>query len=175
MNNTHLFIINGIPRSGKDTFADLVKAINCSGKEVVNISSVDDVKTAYKMLGWDGTKTPEDRKNLSLIKGIADARFNHTVKTIVDLVRNNHKEKVYFYHVRELDNINKIKQQFRDSIFKVKSVYVDRKLEIDTSSNSDIEAGLDAQSYDIIIDNSGSKEELIERAKDFCKMYLEVC
>lgn len=175
MSNVSLFVINGVPRSGKDTFADLVKAINCSSKEVVNISSVDDVKTAYRMLGWNGTKTPEDRKNLSIIKGIADSRFNYTVEYIVDFVKKNHKEVVYFYHVRELENINNIKKALRETGLEVKSVYVDRGLVTEASNSSDIEAGLDAQSYDILIDNSGTKMDLIERAKEFCEMYLDIC
>lgn len=175
MNNVHLFIINGGPESGKDTFVNLVAALNCSKKKVINVSSVDDVKTAATILGWDGKKTEKSRKFLSDIKALSEDYNSHSITKIVDLVRANHRDTVYFYHVREMASINKIKQQFTDSMFVVKTVYVDRDSEVELSNTSDIEASMNSHEYDIVIDNSTDKDNLIANAKRFCEIYLDIC
>lgn len=178
MKNVNLFIINGAPRSGKDTFANLVTAINCSDKEVVNLSSVDDVKIAAGILGWDGTKTVVNRQFLSDLKQLSENFNSHSVEKIVKLVNDNKDSIVYFYHVREDISIRKIKQSFNGTNTIVKTVYVDRlqegKEEVQTNI-SDIQSRLNPQQYDIVIDNSGTKEELIQSAKMFCEKYLEIC
>ena len=53
-----IYIVNGKPRSGKDTFAELL------GKHcrVFKYSSVDKVKQIAAKCGWDGGKTDKDRR-----------------------------------------------------------------------------------------------------------------
>ena len=59
-----IIVINGYPESGKDTFVNLCK--NIVGESFVkNISTVDFVKEVAMLCGWDGTKTPKNRKFLS--------------------------------------------------------------------------------------------------------------
>jgi len=57
-------IINGVGESGKDTFVNLC----AEHATVFNLSTVDKVKDVATLFGWQGDKTPEDRKLLSDLK-----------------------------------------------------------------------------------------------------------
>ena len=65
-----VFIINGAAGVGKDTFVEIAKykIFIKTGLPTYNISSVDNVKTAAKILGWDGEKDARGRKFLSDLK-----------------------------------------------------------------------------------------------------------
>ena len=68
-----IIVVNGAPRAGKDTFCEMVQKIM---EERVGpyscriISTVDFVKEVAKFCGWNGQKTPKDRKFLSDLKDI---------------------------------------------------------------------------------------------------------
>ncbi len=62
-----LIIINGVARSGKDTFIDIFKSLN---PNTINISSIDKVKELAREMGWDGTKDDKSRKFLSDLKDL---------------------------------------------------------------------------------------------------------
>ena len=64
----HIIIINGLPRSGKDTFVELCTQTGLC--PVGNFSTVDFVKDIAGECGWAGTKRPEDRRFLSELKRI---------------------------------------------------------------------------------------------------------
>lgn len=54
-------------RSGKDTFVEFCQK-HCNW--CLNVSTVDFVKKVANYCGWDGTKTPENRKFLSNLKDL---------------------------------------------------------------------------------------------------------
>ena len=59
-------VINGFPRTGKTTFtAFCLKYLGAYGTA---ISTVDFIKEFAKNCGWEGDKTPRDRKFLSNLK-----------------------------------------------------------------------------------------------------------
>ena len=63
-----IVIINGVGGSGKDTFVELC----AKHANVINISSVDKVKEAAKVLvGWNGEKDEKSRKLLVDLKKIS--------------------------------------------------------------------------------------------------------
>ena len=64
MNEKVKIIINGCGGVGKDTFVDYCRIF----ANITNISSVDKIKEAAKILGWNGGKAEEDRKFLSDLK-----------------------------------------------------------------------------------------------------------
>lgn len=107
------FIINGTPGSGKDTFVDIFKNYWKYG-DVYNFSSVDRVKEAAKILGWDSNvKTEKDRKFLSDLKSLSDSyndqSFNLMTKQYKYLENNGNLEDIIFYHIREPHNIERLK------------------------------------------------------------------
>ena len=62
-------IINGKSSVGKDCFVTMCKEI-LGAEYVCNVSTVDFVKEVAEFCGWDGTKTPENRKFLSDLKDL---------------------------------------------------------------------------------------------------------
>lgn len=66
---TKIIIVNGQSANGKTTFEKMVKDIAAEhNKKVVITSTIDIVKEFATMIGWDGSKTPKDRKFLSDLK-----------------------------------------------------------------------------------------------------------
>ena len=62
-------IVNGRGASGKTTFETMVQKIAAArGKKVKVTSTIDYVKEVAELLGWDGEKTPENRRFLSDLK-----------------------------------------------------------------------------------------------------------
>ena len=78
-----VLIINGAPRSGKDTFIELLSE---TGAEVWPYSSIDWVKSKAELLGWDGNKDAVGRKFLSDIKDACteyrDIPFQQVIKKL---------------------------------------------------------------------------------------------
>lgn len=69
-----IFVINGTGGAGKDTFVKMVsrqmdKMSNYAA--VINVSSVDRIKEAAKIIGWNGGKEEKDRKFLSDLKELS--------------------------------------------------------------------------------------------------------
>ena len=64
MKNKTVIVINGVGGVGKDTLCDIASKYY----KVMNVSSVDPIKDAARILGWDGAKEPKDRKFLSDLK-----------------------------------------------------------------------------------------------------------
>ena len=56
--NKHIFITNGMARSGKDTFAAFLNEFIPTMK----ISSIDKMKEIAVQCGWDWKKEEKDRK-----------------------------------------------------------------------------------------------------------------
>ena len=67
-----IVVINGSGGSGKTTFVSMVKKY----ASVCEISSVERIKQAATLLGWNGDKTEKDRKFLSDLKFLSSAYNN---------------------------------------------------------------------------------------------------
>ena len=99
-----VIIINGTGGSGKDTFVEYCSEF----AKVTNISSVDKVKEAAKILvGWNGEKDEKSRKLLVDLKKISidynDAPFKYIQKKYKEFIMRN--SKYLFIHIREIDEI----------------------------------------------------------------------
>lgn len=112
---TKVVIINGVPQSGKDTFANLVKEY-CDENEcanVLNLSSVDPIKEALVGFGWDGTKTDDVRSIISSIKRIWVSAQNGPTMFMMNNILNFHMQhigddNIVFCHIREPEEIKKL-------------------------------------------------------------------
>ena len=71
-------IMNGSGGIGKDTFIDFIDDFMEKDEYLYNISSVDKVKEAAEILGWEGGKTDEDRIFLHELKQAA-VKYNNSV------------------------------------------------------------------------------------------------
>ena len=115
-----IVLINGAAGSGKDTLVLMCRDI--LGSEVVgNISTVDFVKEVATFCGWDGTKTPENRKFLSDLKKLLAEWDDVPTKKVIEAVDNFvdylvlyglWDAGVVFIHCREPEQIKKLVDEF---------------------------------------------------------------
>lgn len=167
---TKVIVINGGPAVGKDTFVDLCK------KEigwVFNYSTVDFVKSLASTCGWDGTKTPENRKFLSDLKTLLDnwndVTFKNT-KNAVLLFTKQVKDfapdepSVIFIHCREPDKILRLVNEFG-----AKTLLITRQESNLAEVSNESDKNVAFYDYDFVIENNGTIEELAEKAQKFIR------
>jgi len=155
-----VIIINGTGGSGKDTFVKFCSKF----AKVTNISSVDKVKEAANILvGWNGEKDEKSRKLLVDLKKLSidynDAPTNY-IKDEYEQFKISENEYL-FIHIREIEEIEKVKK-----LLKAKTLLITNpRVALITSNNSD--GNVYKYTYDYIIENDGSLEELEEKARKF--------
>jgi dephospho-CoA kinase len=165
--NKQIFVINGSGGNGKDTFVEM-----CSKYyPIMNISSVDNVKKAAQILGWNGGKEEVDRLFLSNMK-LLSTRYNNNPleyikRNINYFLREDTPYLLMFIHIREPKEIDKVKELYDCKTLLVKNSNVK---EITTNM---ADANVLNYNYDYEIDNSGTLEDLENKAKEFLKK-LEV-
>ena len=168
-----VFIINGKAGAGKDTFVDLV----CKAYEdrvatpgyVGNISTVDRVKQAAIILGWNGKKDPLSRKFLADLKELSTNYNDFPTMSCCNFAEQsekNHKLDILFIHCREPENITNIKNRLvsinRMTCF---TLCVERDVEAVNTNRADMST--EDYEYDYYIDNTRSLEDLEMIAKKF--------
>lgn len=174
-----LFIVNGYPRAGKDTFVDICGGmIAAKGHHASASSSIDLIKSVTDFLGIsEEPKTPEKRALWSDLKASLEKynRFasRRTVQGILETMsKSKPKIRVGFVHVREPDAIDFMKTIARDC--EVFTIFVDRDdAERVTSNASDME--VENYDYDVIIRNHGTLENLENLAEAFVMNTMLFC
>lgn len=165
----NVVVVNGFPRSGKDTFVNF--CIQDLGPYGHAVSTVDFVKDLAKECGWDGTKTPKNRKFLSDLKDLltdwgdipwkkVEEIFNH-IKVECFQYGLSDSNFFLFIHSREPEEIERFKEEY-DAI----TVLVDRR-EVEEEQSNHSDNNVMNYTYDYIINNNGTLDELKMRAKTF--------
>lgn len=153
----HIIIVNGTGGSGKDSFVHF-----CSRAiDAINISTVDKVKVAGKILGWPGTKTEKDRAFLSDLKLLASEYYDHPYEYIkgnigefVD-IRN---AEILFVHSREPQEIQRFKEDFNC----ITVLVTNPRVPLIMSNMAD--ANVLNYPYDYEIQNNGTLDDLEKKA-----------
>lgn len=168
-----IYVINGAPCSGKDTFCQYVRDI--LGERCVTLSTVDFIKKIAENCGWNGEKTPAARKMLSDLKDVLtewdDVPYKKTSETIMEIEKlwkraNFHLSRTaLFVMSREPQEIFRFVKDFD-----AKTIIIRRATSQEFSNHAD--ANVENYNYDIEIDNYGTLEELKERAEEFVKNEL---
>lgn len=168
-------IINGFPRSGKDTFIELCKK-ELNGK-CDSASSVEFVKFVAMIAGWNGEKTPKNRKFLAELKELLtnwdDIPFSKMRKEFEFFsylieersIGDSTPDALFFFVIREPDEIERAKQYFNAKTLLIRRA----QTETDEQSNYADKNVLN-YAYDFIIENNGTIEELEESAKTFINL-----
>ena len=159
-----IFIINGSGGVGKDTVCE-----KCGHyTDVKVVSSIDLVKHFATEMGLSGQKTPRDRRFLSDLKDLLTAYNDLPFKDIkqkVNEFKQDTDNMFLFIHIREPEEIERAKKEFgahtvlvvNDNVLGIYSNHADgRVLEYD---------------YDVVIDNSGTLEELEQEAERFVERW----
>ena len=165
-----MVVINGVGGVGKDTFVECVAGLlgGCVDpvtefeREIVqNISTVDLIKRAAKLLGWTGDKSNKDRKFLSDLKKVC-CEYNDLPYKIVQMEYEWGDFKILFVHCREPEEI----QRFVDG-FNAKTLLIKR----DNISIPDNKSDLNVENYkyDYVIENNGTRKDLLKSADKFIK------
>lgn len=161
-----IFVINGKPTVGKDTFVEFISEIT----PTLNISSVDKVKEIAKQIGWDGiSKTEKDRKFLSDLKKITteycDMPFQYMKEKIEEYMF--YKQLCIFLHIREPEEIERAVKEFN-----AKTILITR-YSVDPITSNTSDANVNNYKYDYEIANNGTLETFKIVAEQFVKDYIK--
>ena len=152
-----IVVINGSGGVGKDTFVEFCNEF----VNVKNISSVDKVKEAAKILvNWNGEKDEKSRKLLSDLKKLS-VEYNDYPTKYIEEQYDKLNDGIMFVHMREKEEIKKIKELLNAKTLLITSSRVEKIL----TNYSD--ANVEDYNYDYNIKNDGTLEELRENAKKF--------
>lgn len=172
----NVYIINGYPGSGKDTFCD--KVFHYLPKVPLPFcspvfSTVDFVKGIAYKCGWKGDKTPKNRKFLSDLKNLLseweDIPYRKTCQKIEKYRKEMlnwdflDKEVTVFIMSREPSEIDRFKKEFN-----AKSILVKRYKKDELELSNDSDSKVEEYNYDITIYNTGTLDALENAAKNFC-------
>jgi len=168
-----VIVINGAARTGKDTIVEIVK--RKADDHVVNMSTIDPVKEAMKCLGWDGSKTDQDRLFMAKLKQlwieiyngpIEYIRYGINMKLALVDYKGDKDKVIYFVHCREPEEIQKLKDYFGEHCI---TLLIKRDgLDIPINGADDV---VENYRYDHMIDNSGSIDDLGRSIDDFIKVW----
>ena len=158
-----VFILNGVGTSGKGCFAEFVGKYIATHK----YSIADLPKEAAKLLGWDGGKTEKDRKFLSDIVDLAttynDSPFQDVLSVVTDFKNNLIEDEVLIIDMRDPKDIARAVEMFGAETILIRNPNVN-KIE---SNHADRD--VENYSYDYIIENDGTLEQLETVAKFFIR------
>ena len=177
-NKAYVFIVNGFPRSGKDTFVNAAKKQwEAMGGTAVSYSSIDPI---FNILANSKLIDPANRHNLSNnercalaeVGDILEKRFkfktDSALKFIADSYAAAQKHLAIFMFVREpavIKVLSNIINEYSPDIT-VTSILVGRK-----NSIKDIENSSDQQvlfhNYSFVIANNDSLEDFMTRTRLF--------
>ena len=169
-----IVVINGCPRqrSGKDLFVQYAQDILGKGR-VLNISTVDFVKEIATKCGWDGTKTPENRKFLSDLKDLLTEWNDVLFKKVEEGIRHfraeayceysyDDSELWVFIHCREPREIQKFVDKMNARTLLIRRAAVEQNHQ---SNHSDADV-LNYQ-YDDVIRNDSTLEDYYEQVRQY--------
>lgn len=169
----NIFVINGAAGSGKDTFVRLCRKFT-GDAFLLNVSTVDKVKEIAAECGWDGTKTPENRKFLSDLKALLTQWADVPLKDIVTKVERFKRtlemydaptERAFvFIHCREPEEIRKLVEALD-----ARTLLIRRTVAEYVSASNKSDADVLNYNYDVEITNNGTLEELERAAEIFVK------
>lgn len=160
-----IFVINGKPKSGKDTFVKMVSKYAATE----NFSSIEKIKEMALKIGWDGKKDEAGRWFLSELKSILsrynDLPYKETEKQINTFLASN--DEILFIHIREPSEITRIVKDFG-----AESIIVIRNTTERLSNDSDRYVE-EYPSYTYLLDNNKDLKNLDKVAKGFVKYLRE--
>lgn len=181
---TKVVIINGAPQSGKDTFATLAQAY-CNDDEsanVLNLSSVEPIKEALEIFGWDGDKTEDIRDLIAGIKKIwIDAQNGPTMFMMNNILEwhktNVGEDNIVFCHIREPEEIKKLV----DALTGMDIMGIDVTTLLVVRNGQQVDTDRDSDNPDIIVDydyahimyNDGDLVQYDEMVCNFIDTLLE--
>lgn len=168
-----IFIINGSGRAGKDKFIEYCAELI----PIRNISSIDHIKYALEIICptyENGLEKQQNeigdqwRQNLHDLKMLSTKMDDGPFKIIMYKIKeflNDSNDKVMFIHIREPEEIKKIKESCECKTILIKNNNI-RSLE-----SLNFEKNVIDFNYDIIIENNDTLDILKKQAINFVSEY----
>lgn len=165
-----IVVVNGRGASGKTTFETMVQKIaEARSLKVEIISTINYVKKVAKSIGWDGSKTPADRRFLSDLKDTLTRWKDLPYKMICEEINYFDGEgmtDIVFVDCREPEEIARFVEDFQ-----ALTVLVQRGEVVLLGNHAD--DNVENYQYDIVIDNSRGLDELLQEATIFVETFVE--
>ena len=171
-------MINGKGECGKDTFVAMCQDI--LGAEFVrNVSTVDFVKEVAETCGWDGTKTPKNRKFLSDLKDLLTEWDDVPLRKVTEeveayatylTINQQWNTGLVFIHCREPKEIDKLVREFGGE---AKTLLIRRFTAESVEQINHADNEVLNYSYDYTIYNNYSLSALRGQAEIFLREYLD--
>lgn len=161
----HIFVLNGSPRSGKDTFCTLMEKYGV----VKHFSYVDFTRNMLDMVHINyHNKTDKDRQLLETINNTLESYGDIPMKDICESVINavaksDFRNLFIFVDIRKPENIKRFIEKFPDA----KTVYIDDGRELSEATESD--HSVKDYDYDYYVMNDGSLTDLQKAVEKFIK------
>lgn len=161
-----IFIVNGKPRAGKDTFAQILNEY----MDVYKYSSVTKVKEIAKQCGWTGAKEERDRKFLHELKMLtsaySDMSYNDVIEEIDKFKKGELDADIFIVDVREPEDIDRLVKAT-----KAFTIFIENNRVPSITSNA-ADANVENYRYDFIIQNNGTLEDFEGNIKLFMEVLM---
>ena len=153
-----VFVVNGLPTSGKTTFEQLVvEEARKQNKLVLITSIINIVKICANTLGWEGAKNAADRKFLSDLKdALEEWKDIPYLSLLADYkIAKEAGIDIMFIDAREPKDIERIKRDFN-----AKSILVHRDEVFGQEQSNHADSNVYETAYDYIIYNNADLQNL---------------
>lgn len=161
-----IFIVNGKPRAGKDTFAQILNEY----MDVYKYSSVTKVKEIAKQCGWSGAKEEKDRKFLHELKMLtsaySDMSYNDVIEEIDKFKKGELDADIFVVDVREPEDIDRLVKAT-----KAFTIFIENNRVPSITSNA-ADANVENYRYDFVIQNNGTLEDFEGNIKLFMEVLM---
>lgn len=161
-----IFVVNGKPRAGKDTFAQILNEY----MDVYKYSSVTKVKEIAKQCGWTGAKEEKDRKFLHELKMLtsaySDMSYNDVMEEIDKFKKGELDADIFVVDVREPEEIDRLVKAT-----KAFTIFIENDRVPSITSNS-ADANVENYKYDFVIQNNGTLEDFEGNIKLFIEVLM---
>ena len=161
-----IFIVNGKPRAGKDTFAQILNEY----MDVYKYSSVTKVKEIAKQCGWSGAKEEKDRKFLHELKMLtsaySDMSYNDVIEEIDKFKKGELDADIFVVDVREPEDIDRLVKAT-----KAFTIFIENNRVPSITSNA-ADANVENYKYDFVIQNNGTLEDFEGNIKLFMEVLM---
>lgn len=156
-----VFIVNGKPRAGKDTFAEILNRYMV----VYKYSAVTKVKEIAKQCGWTGAKEERDRKFLHELKMLTSDYSDLPYQDVLDKIEKYRSGEiladVFVVDVREPEEIDRLRKA-TDAI----TIYIENE-NVPAITSNEADANVANYKYDFTIFNNGTIEEFENNIMNF--------
>lgn len=169
LNDKMIFIVNGKPRAGKDTFAEILNRYMV----VYKYSAVTKVKEIAMQCGWNGKKEERDRKFLHELKMLTSEYSDMSYQDVVNEInkyRNGEIEAdVFVVDIREPEEIKRLVEEVGAI-----TIFIENNNVPAITSNA-ADANVENYEYDFVIQNNGTMKDFENDIKIFMEFLMMFC